>query len=179
MKNRISLYNDLAKSHPEYKDISREANNIYKKKLESAKKEFHDKEIREASNKTKSMWNIISKIQGKNNTQKDIHIALNGTLISDEEAANNFNEHFISSIKNNNLAKDFDFLRSNIPVHHRSFYLAPLTETDVLTLINNLKSSNACGYDEISNNLIKKSKFSLSSPLMYIINLSFQNWNFS
>lgn len=178
MKSRISFYNDLAKTHPEYKDLSRVANNNYKKKLESAKKEYHDREIREANNKTKTMWNIISKLQGKERQQKYIHIVQNDTLISDEEAANNFNEHFINSQKNMNLAKDFDFLRSNIPVCHRSFFLAPLTETDVLTLINNLKSSNACGYDEISNNLIKKCKFSLSSPLTHIINLSFQTGTF-
>ena len=53
--------------------------------------------------------------------------------------------------------------------------MSPLAEAAVLTLINNLKNSNAYGYDEISNNLIKKCKFALCSPLEYMINLSFQN----
>ena len=73
------------------------------------------------------------------------------------------------------MQRDYNFLRSNVPVCQRSFFMSPLAEADVLTLVNNLKNSNACGYDEISNNLIKKCKFTLCNPLACIINLSFQN----
>lgn len=49
--------------------------------------------------------------------------------------------------------------------------MPPVCPADVLSLVNNLKSSNAAGFDEISNNFLKKCRFVLCDVLAFIINL--------
>ena len=57
------------------------------------------------------------------------------------------------------------------PTEYR-FNFSKITERETLTIINNLKSKNSSGKDEISNKLLKSTKCEISKPLTIIINQS-------
>ena len=84
--------------------------------------------------------------------------------------ANNFNKKFTSATTNN-CVFDPIFLSSNVPSLNDLFF-KPVLSSDILPLINKLKSFNSCGHDNISNNLMKHSKLSICQPLAFLINLS-------
>ena len=146
-------------------------NNLYRNKLEAAKKAHHYRQICNSDNKTKTMWNIIKTIQGSNSVSKDMRFVRDGVEIPIEDVAHNFNLHF-SNVTTTDELRDFDFLESNIPNFNKSLYFSPVSGPDVKSLVDKLKSSNSSGYDNISNNLIKKCKYVISGPLAHIINLS-------
>ena len=50
------------------------------------------------------------------------------------------------------------------PTEHR-FSFNKITENETLTIINNLKSKNSSGNDDISNRLLKSIKCEISKPL--------------
>jgi hypothetical protein len=47
-----------------------------------------------------------------------------------------------------------------------------VTEDEIISAINKLKSKNSSGYDGITNKLIKLTRQQISKPLAYIINKS-------
>ena len=55
------------------------------------------------------------------------------------------------------------------PTEHR-FNFSKVTENEIVVIINNLKSKNFSGKDEISNKLLKSIKGEISKPLTIIIN---------
>lgn len=173
MRNRVSLYNDLAKLYPRFKPLSAELNNQYQYKLKKAKREYHDKQILESGNRTKAMWNIISNLQGNRTGESEINITQDDLRTPDQVVANNFNNHF-TLLKDYYTHRDYNFIDSNIPTSTQTFFLSPLIEADTMILINQLKLSNASGYDEVSNNLIKKCKYAICSPLTFLINLAYE-----
>ena len=61
----------------------------------------------------------------------------------------------------------------NNPTEHR-FNFSKISENKTLTIINNLKSTNSSGKDEISNKLLKSIICEISKPLTIIINQSLE-----
>ena len=55
------------------------------------------------------------------------------------------------------------------PAEHR-FNFSKVTENEIVVIINNLKSKNSSGKDEISNKLLKFIKVEISKPLTIITN---------
>ena len=55
------------------------------------------------------------------------------------------------------------------PTEHR-FNFNKVTENEIVVIINNLKSKNSSGKDDISNKLLKSIKGEISKPLTIIIN---------
>lgn len=172
MRNELCLFSDLSKKYPGFKEHLKELNKDYAAELKNTKRAYYDQKITTAHNKNKAIWNIISHLQNKN-TQNDIKIFENDVQLEDDLVANNFNQYFARHNLNNIRTRDFEFLKSNIPLNKNSFFLAPVTAFDVVTYINRLKPSHSSGYDEISNNLLKKCKHVICQPLSFLINLSF------
>lgn len=174
LRKDVCLFSDLAQKYVELKNYSKTLNSQYKHKLSLAKQRYFDQKVNESNNKTRTMWNIVKEIQGKSSTKKDIKVVENSIELDNMEMANNFNNHFTTSLTNNIKEKDSNFLNANVPLGNISFFLSPICEQDVLTLINKLKSSHSSGYDNISNNLLKKCKDIMCQPLSYLINLAFE-----
>ena len=80
---------------------------------------------------------------------------------------NTFVSEFIrsnSSNKNTHMSKHY----LDLPVQNSVFTFEIVTETNVLNLINNLKNSNSCGFDQISNKMVKQVKHILLKHLRLI-----------
>ena len=65
LRNQVNLYSDIAKIDNNYKGLSTRLNNLYRNKLQTAKQAYHDQEICNSNNRTKTMWSIIKKFKGQ------------------------------------------------------------------------------------------------------------------
>ena len=56
-----------------------------------------------------------------------------------------------------------------------SFFLKPTTEKEVISVINEMKTSKSTGHNSIPTYMLKRSNQIICKPLTYLINLSFSN----
>ena len=93
-----------------------------------------------------------------------MHTHIHNTVFS------NIRSTLSDSIEINDNTLDFtDYL--NNPTEHR-FNFNTITESETLSIINELKSKNSSRKDEISNKLLKSIKDEIAKPLTIIINQS-------
>ena len=126
----------------------------------------------------KKTWKTIDKTLTKRCTTGKFptEFIINIKFITDhKEIANQFNI-FFSNIGTNlsasielddNTLAFTDYLDD--PTEHR-FNFSKVTENEIVVIINNFKSQNSSGKDEISNKLLKSIKGEISKPLTIIVN---------
>lgn len=177
LKTHLSLVANLSKKYPIFKDTFRKLNQRYIFALNELKKKCITSEIERSDNKQKTMWKLINNNLGRNIEDSKIRIRHNDIYLEDFEVSNAFNLYFSSvtgNITKSQSAIDpniFNFrTRYNIP---ESFFLNPVTTSDVEAAITKLKNSHSSGFDCISNSLLKTIKQYVSIPLAHIINLSY------
>ena len=170
LREKVSMYNDLSKKDPKYKDVFKCLNNIYKEKLKLSFIAHNDKIVINSKNKSKAMWQIIHNLQKNNNSSREIIFSDKGVAVPNVAVANNFNQYFTDLPTCDNV--DMDFIQECVPLCDRTFFLSPVCEQDVILFINSLKNSCASGHDGISNNLLKQCKYVLSNVLCFLINWS-------
>ena len=78
--------------------------------IREAKKQNYADKIKKASNKNKTIWNIIHLESNKtDNTDKINTLNINGIPISDcQKMANEFNKYFLTVAKNINIKQPFN-----------------------------------------------------------------------
>jgi Notch-like protein len=128
----------------------------------------------------KSTWKIINEERGKTKRDPDIqsHVLDNNVITDKHQIANIFNTYFLSiagSINSNNnkhvntnLTNPINYLTNRKPFTKTSWQYASTYEVE--NIIKSLKTKNSCGYNEISNRIIKYSAPFIISPLTYICN---------
>ena len=153
---------------------------IVKENIKVAKREYYFKTFAAQRNDMRKTWRTINDtLNSKSNKSKfpTKFIVNNKTITDHKEIADQFNIFFSNigstlseAIKLDDSTLAFtDYL--NNPTEHR-FNFSKITEKETLTIINNLKSKNSSGKDEISNKLLKSIKCEISKPLTIIINQS-------
>ena len=103
-----------------------------------------------------------------------------GELVKDaHEKANIFNKYFINigkkmstkfdkNIESNSHSSNTIFTSKEVST---SIFLRPVTENEIISIINKLKNRSLAGPDKIPSGLIKAVHSNLIKPLKYIINL--------
>ena len=91
---------------------------------------------------------------------------------NNRDISNGFNTFFSefvnnSSNKSTNISKHYF---DNLPIQNSVFTFETVTESIVLNAINNLKNSNSCGFDLISNKMVKQVKHLIIKHLTILIN---------
>ena len=153
---------------------------IVKENIKVAEREYYFKTLTAQKNNMRKTWRTINDtLNSKSNRSKfPTKFIVNNKIITDhKEIADQFNIFFSNigstlseAIKLDDSTLGFtDYL--NNPTEHR-FNFSKITEKETLTIINNLKSKNSSGKDEISNKLLKSIKCEISKPLTIIINQS-------
>jgi hypothetical protein len=153
--------------------------NILKKTIKGAKKQFFHKQIAASTNKVKSTWRIITDTMGNSKHTDTIHSMKCGNILlnNPKDIANDFNNYYSNitsnlDIKQTNLGKA-SLLLNNFKIENIvKMDITPVTETEVIHAINNLKPKDSVGYDGISINIIKHCTHLLSKPLTFIFNCS-------
>jgi hypothetical protein len=98
-------------------------------------------------------------------------------VVNPEKAAEAFNNFFVTitdslnpqSVKESSA---ISFLRDSYPNSFPNMKTIPVTEAEIIGIINSLKSKNSSGYDEISSNILKLCGPQISRPVCYICNKS-------
>jgi predicted nuclease of predicted toxin-antitoxin system len=139
----------------------------------------------QTNNKTKTTWSIIKSItNGKKNCNNIPKMQIDRKITTHYQTiVEKFNNYYISVADNINnynfLNNAIDDLNTINPLNY--LYLAfkqpfinitlkNVTTHEIEKIIEELKSTNSCGYDEIRVKILKVSSSFIISPLTYICN---------
>lgn len=156
---------------------------IYNKVIRQAKKMYLDNLIINSANKSRTVWKVINgavKNVATDKTNSDMEIR--GKLITDKKIiSNEFNNFFINLPKSlvtpQNMTNNINnTIRT--PTIDKSIQLEPVTISEVIDTINNLKNSKATGPDDFSIKIIKQCANELAKPLCHLVNECFNNGKF-
>ena len=106
---------------------------------------------------------------------ENIEISENDQLVSHPiKVANIFNSYFITSVENlckgrGTSARNAQETTSSVK---NNMFLTPTDESEVASIMRNLKNKKSCGHDEIPDFVVKQYYNQLKAPLTNIINCS-------
>ena len=155
---------------------------IVKENIKEAKRDYYFKTFTAHKHDLRKTWRTIDDTLNKKSNKSKFpskFIVNNRTVTDHKKIADEFNIFFSNigstlsaSIKLDDSTIAFTDYLDN-PTEHR-FSFSKITENETLTIINNLKSKNSSGNDDISNRLLKSIKCEISKPLTIIINQSLE-----
>jgi hypothetical protein len=155
---------------------------IYMRVIREAKRRENDKNILQAKNKSKTVWQIINKEMGRISPKKqDIKIIWNSKEIRNpENVAELFNVYYckiteeLLKKKGNNMPKSGNqYLK--IQESTKTMFLFPVTEREVEKVAKHLKNKLSAGIDEIPDYVVKQCIKQLKKPLANIYNASLES----
>jgi hypothetical protein len=124
-------------------------------------------------------WNIIKNETGRRSVTEQMPSKLsnNDIAVNLENAADAFNKYFVNTtdklnIQNPKQNAAISLLRASYPNSVTKMKIIPVTEAEVIGIINSLKSKNSSGYDEISSKILKLCGSLISRPLSHVCNKS-------
>ena len=181
LKKSIKLKNKLffkQKRTNKTEDINRYK--TYRNKLNSllkrAEKEHYERLLQDNKCNLKKSWSIIKEvINKKKNTNSCSRFVVNDKITTNKKSiSDGFNSYFINI--GPNLARRIpsvnkcptDVMKNK---NDHSIFLAPVVESEVLSVIKCLKPSSA-GWDEFTAKVVKATNESFITPLTHVINLS-------
>ena len=189
MIKRDQLYSLFRKTRNHYDWLNyREARNLTKTALANAQKEYVLKEVQLHRNNTGSLWKVI---------KENIAYKERETVVYSKEpklVAEEFN-HFFATVgvnaakKASKLLQDHcvpptlnfsDTIRSdkNCPEENDSFSFAPVSCSEIRSIISAMPSNKSPGKDKVSMRVIKHSLPVILGPLTDIINCSLMSSTF-
>ena len=192
-KNLCKLYFDMSKDFPNnavFIDLYKEAKENYLKSLSTCIKNSNGEEILNSKNPQKTMFSIINKNSNhkkRNNTViEEMYCNGNEKTKNNQKIVDILNENYVNvpqDIHNNLSSKDkekkeFRYIENMKKNLNGLLFFTPVTEEEILKLINNMSNSTANDMNCYSPKLIKSFAQELSVPLAYLINNSFETGNF-
>ena len=163
----------------------REVSNYLNSELRRKKSAYIQQKIRSTVG-SHDMWEEGKNILGWTKDGGPTSLSVNGQLTSkNSEMAQAQQDFFVNKIKNHiekipPTNKDpLSYTRELLSEKEvPEFNMGEVDEADVILIIKNLNSSDACGPDDISTNCLKQIADLIARPLAHIINLSFQQGKF-
>ena len=154
--------------------------NQLQKILRTAKTAYFREKCKEYKQDSRKLWKLIHEILNKqpNNHNSITAINVNGVPRYDPPTiTNEFCKHFstIGEKFARNIpppSKNINSYLATIPQNEMCIFLAPTDSTELIGLLNEMIPKNSCGYDNISNKLLKKLLPSLIEPITIIFNKS-------
>ena len=166
----------------------RQLRNKTQNSVRKAKADYFHNKLKEHRNSPKDLWKVLKHLGAPAKQQQNTAPSKIGLVVDDEicfdklKVAQRFNEYFTSIASTlvdklpacgRTFGKPYvtNFYK-NLKVSNNAFNLAPVSEGEVLSIINNLCASKATGLDEIPAKFLKDGSVQVASPLTHIINLS-------
>jgi hypothetical protein len=133
-----------------------------------------------STNKSKAPWKIINNETGHAPKNKFFppELRSGSKKIPISKAAEYFNTYFISSVDKlinqypKNEGVQFSVRKNLFDKFLPEIVNISITSAEVLSSIFSLKNKTSCGYDGLSNKIIKLCGEQITVPLTYIYNLS-------
>jgi hypothetical protein len=157
-------------------------NQILRKAIREAKRNHFHKKFTQYKNDIKNTWITIRNIFNTKNNQPSMpdFFLINNNRVTDRQTiADDFNNFFVNVGKNlasqisapsNKSYNDYLYNPSRVHLNFKK-----ISDTDTLTIINNLQAKTSKGPDFVSSALLKKIKIELHKPITYIINQSLES----
>ena len=150
--------------------------------LRNSEKDYYDKLLVEQKNNIKGTWSILNSIIGKKKTSNaypEIFKHKDKIYKSEKEISNGFNDFFVNvgpDLAKNIVAPDnvdIDKYLNNRTVN--SMFLTPITEDEILKIINKIEAKKSTDSSGINMSLIKEIFKFICKPFTDICNKSFLN----
>jgi hypothetical protein len=155
-------------------------NKIYRKLVAKEREDTFRKKILESGIDSKKKWRVLKtelKLTSKKETIDEIRIG-ESTVTEKIEIARGFKTHFETCAAK--LARDVPDSGNNeiLIEQQENWNFEPISEADLLKIIDSLLPKSSCGFDLLSNRMIKKEKFKFSKLLLGLINETLQSNTF-
>lgn len=152
---------------------------ILHKLIKLAKSNYFRQQIELNSGNPKKLWSLTKEAANihKSNESYSKNILINNVNFENQkEIADKFNEYFTEVAYN--LAKvipvhntnTIDSMERLVKYNPNSLYIPPITQDNIVEIINQLKQSNAQGMDGISTIIMKKICPYVSDILTHLLN---------
>lgn len=155
-----------------YKKLKKEVN----AEIFNEKRIYFGNKIIKSSNKNKTVWSIVNQVKGKQKNRNISEILYKDKVLTDpSEQVSAFGEFLTSSIhhKINDYFKGQPTANCTVGNHAaQSMFFTPVTEVEIIEVIQKLPNKKSTGYDEIPITIIKESKEIIAPILTHIVNMS-------
>ena len=154
--------------------------NLLKKLLRQSKIAYFTSKCLEYKQNSRKLWQLINQVINKRQKKTQVieNLKIDNLLkYSPSDITNGFCDHFASVGKHyaENIQASEVFVETyidQIPVNQNCMFLYPTDEQEISSLIQLLPAKSSSGFDNISNNLLKRLGPSILSPLCMIYNSS-------
>ena len=176
IKEKNKLQKKYAKWPLSYGETFRSLRNRLKLTIRKAKADHYKMKLDQSAGDTKKTWQILNDVLHRNNKQKADKVLIDEKEINDPNViTNEFNKYFTNI--GENLSRltpnvDGDFKEFLGPSNNNHMSLTPITDRDIINVVNGLKTSSP-GDDCIPINIIKKILPCILKPLKHVITKSF------
>ncbi|XP_028166266.1 uncharacterized protein LOC114357040 [Ostrinia furnacalis] len=153
-------------------------NRLLRSCLNKAQKLVNSHYINKSVNKCRAAWQVIKDNTNNNLPRENLEKIKkdNKIFTNPNDLCQVFNEYFIELTNKpplNNSTNGSSNLH-NSKRGHNSFYVTPTDTHEIIRIIGSLKNSKSFGYDGIRTDILKGVAQLISSPLSYLINMSFE-----
>jgi len=174
LKRKLTLLREELEYIKKYQEM-------YKRVLQQTKKKRdNDRYVTEASNKTKAMWQLISREIGKTQDDYKVELKVGNDIISNPmvitEKLNMYFMNIMAELVKQNINKgSYNNSRHKIKHCPNSIFISPLIEEEVVSLAKNLKDKLTAGYDDTPESLVKQCIQLIKGPLTHLYNVSLRS----
>ena len=187
-RKKMRLYKDTFLKNATNSDRQkyRDYRNIYNRLKWSMMISYYKKKIQENTTNTKKLWKVINNIIGKHKHSGSIisYITIDGVRKYDPDVIANEFGKFYSQLgpklasKINTSVKPMEEYLSKIPRTLHSLALHSTSALEIEKIAMALPSKTSCGYDKISNVMLKSIITAISIPLSIVFNQSISTGKF-
>ena len=177
IKQKNALYQKYLKKPITYGGQYRHLRNRVNNLVHNCKNNYYKEKLTLCQNKSKETWAVLNEMLSRTKKSKTVdEILVNGTKITNyEDIANHFNNFYVNvgpELANNIPVSNKSHLDYMTGSYQSSFYLKPVTNSEIISIIKDLKDS-ASGSDSISTKMLKISSEVVAPILCQIINNCF------
>lgn len=154
----------------------------YRKMIQQAKCDKIRESIENSDNKTKTVWKIINDHRPKSRKENTDIILVNSegkSVTEPKKVCDTLNAHFVGvgdGIKKPVSHDKLDIINNRL--NSSSFFLTPVNENEIKSIISGMKSKNSAGVDELSPKMLKAISEFVTAPLCHLVNSSFVEGKF-
>ena len=153
--------------------------NLFKQCLRSAERDYFSKKLMEKNSSIKDTWKVINTILNKSHVQDHIRcLTIDNSRVTDrKEIVQQLNNYFtnIGQSLTRNIPDSINkFTYYMDPPKKDTMQLVPTNETEILSIIKNLKNTSSTGNDDIPSSVIKYAANSIAKPMAILINSAMQ-----
>lgn len=166
LKHKLNILLMLKRKNNNYNEIYSSTKKAYDELLVKSRTESYANRIHNSDNKNKCMWSIYKEITSSSNVQDNVIAG------RPDEVSNKYNEYLLKSIP--------DIIRNlpniewthKIQRNHEYMALHPVSQQELLEVIQKIKNKHSSGDDEIPTSLIRQIIPAITEVLCFVINNS-------